>query len=176
MIYFTADEHYGHVKILKYCDRPFDSVEEMDEVMIGRHNSVVGQNDTTIHLGDFCLAKGNREKIHKEYITKLNGKHVFLEGSHDYWAKGWNLRQIHKQVINKQQIICCHYAMRVWPASHYNSWHLYGHSHGRLDGVGKSFDVGVDCFDFYPVSFDQVEVIMRGLPDNPGLVTKADRL
>jgi calcineurin-like phosphoesterase family protein len=62
--------------------------------------------------------------------------------------------------------------MRVWPRSHYNSWQLYGHSHGRLEPVGKQWDVGVDNNNFYPVSFDQLVEIMKNRPDNFNLVKK----
>jgi len=53
-------------------------------------------------------------------------------------------------------VVLCHYAMRTWDRSHYGSYHLYGHSHGKLERHGWSMDVGVDCFDFYPVSLRQV--------------------
>jgi calcineurin-like phosphoesterase family protein len=60
--------------------------------------------------------------------------------------------------------------MRTWEKSHYNSWHLFGHSHGKLPSFGKSFDIGVDTNDFYPYSFDEVKKIMDKLPDNFNLV------
>jgi calcineurin-like phosphoesterase family protein len=53
--------------------------------------------------------------------------------------------------------------MRSWPNSHYASWHLYGHHHGKLPPYGLSFDVGVDCWDFAPVSLGQVEEKMKTL-------------
>jgi calcineurin-like phosphoesterase family protein len=60
--------------------------------------------------------------------------------------------------------------MRVWPRSHYNSWHLFGHSHGKLEPVGKSWDVGVDKNNFIPLSLTQIEKIMEKRPDNPNFV------
>jgi len=57
--------------------------------------------------------------------------------------------------------------MRVWSRSHYNSWQLFGHSHGTLEPIGKQLDIGVDCHDFNPLSFDQVFKIMKSRPDNP---------
>jgi calcineurin-like phosphoesterase family protein len=55
-----------------------------------------------------------------------------------------------------QVIVLCHYSMQVWERSNHGSWHLFGHTHGKLKGVGMSFDVGVDCTDFVPLSLDQV--------------------
>jgi len=63
--------------------------------------------------------------------------------------------------------------MLVWDKSHFNSWQLFGHSHGMLSlaGLGKQFDVGVDNNDFYPVSFDQLLGIMKERPDNSNYIS-----
>ena len=162
MYFFTADEHYGHANIIKYCDRPFGSVEEMDEEIIRRHNSVVGPGDTVIHAGDFSLKK--KAEV-EDYVARLNGRHVFLRGSHDYWLDS-DAHEIWERKIDGRYVVVCHYAMRVWPRSHHNSWQLYGHSHGRLEPVGKQWDVGVDNNDFHPVSMDRLVEIMESRPDN----------
>jgi len=78
--------------------------------------------------------------------------------------------QIWEKRIYEQVVVVCHYAMRVWPKSHYNSWQLYGHSHGRLGGIGKQYDIGVDNNNFYPVSFNEICEIMQNKPDNSNLV------
>lgn len=168
MYFFTADEHYGHRNILKYCNRPFNSVDEMDAEIISNHNEVVKNGDIVVHVGDFTLAKN---QFAQKIVEQLNGEHIFIEGSHDKWMK-LQYAQIWQRTIEKQPIIACHYAMRVWPRSHYNSWLVYGHSHGGLPPEGKSWDVGVDNNDFYPVSFDQLKEIMDKRPDNFNLVKK----
>jgi calcineurin-like phosphoesterase family protein len=75
-------------------------------------------------------------------------------------------------MVEGQYVVACHYAMRVWPRSHYNSYLCYGHSHGQLAPQGKQWDVGVDNNDFYPVSFQKLKVIMENQPDNFNLVRK----
>jgi calcineurin-like phosphoesterase family protein len=171
MYWFTADEHYGHKNIIEYSDRPYDSVEEMDECLINNHNQVVQKNDTVIHAGDFTLWK-NVEGIYKKYIGRLNGIHIFLKGSHDYWLK-WNLsQQIWEKRIDGHYFVVCHYAMRTWARSHYNSFQLFGHSHGKLNTVGKQHDVGVDNNIYFPVSAKQIIDIMRDRPDNPNLIRR----
>ena len=163
MYFFTADEHYGHGKIIKFTNRPFSSVEEMDAEIIKRFNSKILPQDVTVHAGDFAW------KNEKEYITKLNGTHIFLRGSHDHWLPV-GAKYIYRKRIENQLIVVCHYAMRTWEASHYNSWQLFGHSHGWLEPIGKQHDIGVDNNDFFPLSFEEVKQIMMIRPDNPNLV------
>ena len=171
MYFVTSDEHFGHVNILKYCNRPFENVHEMNKAIIDRHNEVVDDNDTVIHAGDFTMGRD----AHR-YISKLNGNHIFLEGSHDKWmGKHHNNRQILEIKIQGTPVIICHYCMRTWARSHYNSWHLFGHSHGRLESLGKSHDIGVDGNNFYPYNEIQIAELMKKKPDNFNLIKKNSR-
>jgi len=150
--FFTADEHYFHQNILKYTQRPFTTVEEMNEKLIRRHNEVVGKNDTVIHAGDFALAA--KKKV-GEIIEQLNGYHVFLQGSHDKW--GTNLPFLWERKIGDVYVVVCHYPMLSWPRSHYGSIMLHGHSHGRLTNPpDRVLDIGVDSWDYYPVGLDEI--------------------
>jgi len=169
MYFFTGDEHFSHRNILKYCDRPFSSIEEMDEELIKRHNSVVSKGDITVHAGDFTLEK---KEVAYKYQQRLNGTHIFLKGSHDYWLRGTKCHEIWEKTIDGIYVVCCHYAMYVWNRSHFNSWQLFAHSHGKLEPAGKQWDVGVDSNDFYPLSFDQIKEIMENRPDNFNLVRR----
>ena len=171
MYYFIADEHHFHKNIIKYCNRPFENVKEMHEILIKNHNEVVTKNDVTIHAGDFSF--GSKERTYKKIISRLNGKHIFLKGDHDKWLGNtgnwcWQKR------IDKIPVFVCHYAMRVWWLSHYNSWQVFGHSHGKLDmdGLGKQWDIGVDNNDFKPVSFEQLREIMENRPNNFNYINK----
>ena len=80
-IHITSDNHFNHKNIIKYCDRPFSNVEEMNEVMIKKWNEMVRKNDVVFHLGDF--AKGNSWTI-KKIRDRLNGIIILLKGNHDY--------------------------------------------------------------------------------------------
>ena len=62
-----------------------------------------------------------------------------------------------------QVIVLCHYSMQVWDRSNYSAWHLFGHSHGKLKSIGLSFDVGVDCTGFTPLSLEVVASKMAQL-------------
>lgn len=56
MIYFTADTHFGHENVIRFCDRPFSSANEMDEAMIANWNARVRGNDTVYILGDMFFS------------------------------------------------------------------------------------------------------------------------
>ena len=171
MYFFTADQHYGHQNIIRFCDRPFSTVEEMDAELVKRHNEVVGEDDTVIHAGDFAFRNARSVQT---YIDELCGRHIFVRGSHDRWMDE-TVRDILELKIEDQFLVVCHYALRTWPRSHFNSWQLHGHSHGQLEPVGKQWDVGVDNNDYYPVSFERIREIMAGRPDNEGLVRSGRR-
>lgn len=167
MKYFTADTHFNHEKIIQYCARPFKNIDEMNNTLIDNWNSVVKKGDLVYHIGDFGW------RNFKPILDKLNGQIILIKGSHDY-----NQELKHKKIvkverlinmrIDKQPITLCHYCMRKWHLEHYNSWHLFGHSHGKLSPIGKSWDVGVDNNNFFPLSWDQIKKIMNERPDNPG--------
>lgn len=164
-IYFVSDTHFGHANIIKYCNRPFASVEEMDEAMIERWNAKVGPSDTVYHIGDFSLAKDH--KAIPEYRRRLNGHIHLIYGNHDWkrmqFLKGFVEIVPYKEIeVGEQKIVLCHYAFKTWNKSHYGSWNLHGHSHGSLgrDLTSKQLDVGVDCWNFTPISYDELVVEM----------------
>jgi calcineurin-like phosphoesterase family protein len=161
-IYFTSDLHLGHKNVIRYSNRPFGSVEEMDEELIRRFNSIVKKNDTVYDLGDTYF------KSPKLYEGRLNRKIIRIKGSHDHDIKEPRMLVIKPQGLldeygNQIVITLCHYSMRSWEMSHYASWHLYGHHHGTLEPYGLSFDVGVDCWNYYPISLEQVAEKMATL-------------
>lgn len=168
-VYFASDYHLGHTNILKYDPRPFKDVHHMNRTIIDNHNSVVRPNDDFFFLGDFAFSKDFRQV--ESWLDELNGNLHFIEGNHDhsktrklYQKYGTFLGGLADITVNNQQIILCHYAMRVWNRSHHGSWHLYGHSHHSLpdDPHSRSFDVGINGagYNYTPLSFNQVAKIM----------------
>jgi calcineurin-like phosphoesterase family protein len=156
-IWFTSDHHFGHKRIIELANRPFESVEAMDEEMIARWNDKVSKGDMVYHLGDFAFAD------HTPYLIRLNGQKRLILGNHDHSnrvnkAKGWATVDslLHITLPDKTPVVLCHYAMRVWSRSHHGAIHLYGHSHGNLTGDRQCCDVGVDCWNFEPVSIEDI--------------------
>jgi calcineurin-like phosphoesterase family protein len=175
--FFTSDTHFGHANIIKYCKRPFASVEEMDNTLIHNWNAIVRPEDTVYHLGDFAVGGGPAAP----YLRRLNGKIQFCLGNHDKRlvkmyldielelqsylneAVQFGTPYLREVTVEKQKIILCHYAMKVWNGSHKGDWQLYGHSHGTLpdDPTTLSCDVGVDCWNYFPVSMEQLRDKMK---------------
>ncbi len=184
MIYFTADTHFYHANIIKYCNRPFQNVEEMNEKLIENWNKIISPKDVVYVIGDFVFGHAEKQATRIiELVRSLKGNILLIKGSHDKLdhfdpstlgkdASRFKIFQDRIVTISyeNQEIVLCHYAMRVWPKSHFGTWHLFGHSHGKLEGLGKSFDVGVDCWNFKPLSFPEICGIMKTKPDNFNLI------
>jgi len=141
-------------------------------VMIERWNEKIGKKDVVYHLGDFGLTyKENLATV----LDQLNGKIHLIAGNHEnaavqnksrfVWIKDYYELKVKDPDCDNgvQRIILFHYAMRVWRGSYRGNWHLYGHSHGNLPDLDDHlcFDIGVDCHDFYPLSYDEVKAIMK---------------
>ncbi len=167
-IFFTADHHFGHSNIIKFENRPFSDANEMDETLIKKWNQKIGPKDQVFHLGDVSLRRPEKTK---KILDRLNGKIYLIRGNHDKsvlkpickdrfeWIKDYHFMK----VPNGPAIVLMHYCLRVWEKKHYDSWHLFGHSHSNLPEVeGElALNVGVDCWEYSPVSFDEISSRME---------------
>jgi calcineurin-like phosphoesterase family protein len=174
MIWFTADNHFGHEAIIDICGRPFKNEAEMEETMIEKWSERVKPGDVVYHLGDFALSYGAERKGRAgEILKRLPGQKWLISGNHDRkevtrnprWVKVKGIHEIKVplQFIpadpegRRKRIVLCHYALRTWNQMGRGSWMLHGHSHGNLtDYGGKICDVGVDCWDFAPVPITDI--------------------
>lgn len=172
--HFVSDAHYFHKNVIKYSNRPFVSVEDMNQQMIERWNKQVKPDDTVYHLGDFAFAKIEQIEF---ILSQLNGTKHFINGNHDKEIKKNRSRLIDSGLVtsikdyeeiyvNNQFIVLFHYGCRVWNKSHHGSWLCYGHSHSSLPPFGKSVDVGVDSTwitgkaEYRPFSFYEIKEFM----------------
>lgn len=153
--FFTSDTHFGHENIIKYCNRPFLNVEEMNDLIIKKWNEKVKEEDIVIFLGDFCFAKAH--KNFRYYNDKLNGNIIYIIGNHDTQN---SLKTIFKGVeveYNKKKIWCTHkpsdfkddYDINLVGHIH-NNWLIKKHKNTII------FNVGVDVHNFYPISIDEI--------------------
>lgn len=180
-IFFVSDTHFNHGNILNYCKRPYETVEQMNEDLIKRWNSVVKPNDTVFHLGDFMF--GNIGRFW-DFRSRLNGKIYLIHGNHDYklMCEG-NIEEGFEDicsqmniVVNGQKIYLSHFPFLAFDGIYKEkpSWQLFGHVHSNKDYLYSSpdisrltyllpmqYDVGVDNNNYTPVSFEQVKEIIN---------------
>lgn len=172
MKFFTADEHYGHRNVIKFCKRPFVDIDDMREKLIAAHNAKVSKGDFTYHIGDMFWRTCSVDEA-VTIMTRLNGQHVLVYGNHDELVEnGPHLRQKFVKISERlyldktsisPKIVLDHYAGRVWRGSHKGTWQLYGHSHAALpEAKTLSFDVGVDTRpDYAPWSEEEIAAKMK---------------
>jgi len=165
MIWFTSDLHLGHRAAISMCERPFETVEEMNETLINNFNSCVKKNDTVYILGD--IAHRTPTDVVNQWIAGMNGKKILCKGNHD---KRYD-KELFERIFdfleisaNGANVSLMHYPMMEWPKSYHGSLHLHGHIHSKGDynlqqkkeGILR-YDVGVDANGYYPVSIEQVK-------------------
>lgn len=172
-MFFTSDHHFGHKNIIQYCNRPFQSVDEMNEELVRRWNEKIGPEDKVYHLGDMAFASSEKET--REILDRLHGKIYLIKGNHEKLAKACSdrfewVKDYYELTVRddsfakgKQLVILFHYAIREWKGKYRGTYQLYGHSHGTLPDISDAlaFDVGVDCHDFYPLSWEEVKTKMQ---------------
>lgn len=166
--FFTSDTHFSHANIIKYENRPFKNVNEMDEYLIEKWNNKVNKNDEVYHLGDFAFAPSNRIR---EILNKLNGRIYLIWGNHDKEIKHNRsiqekfifCREYYSLKINNLPIILFHYPIAVWDRQHHGSIHFYGHIHSNLDNhhplvveLKNAYNVGVDVNNFEPKTLEEI--------------------
>lgn len=160
-IWFSADLHLLHPKIVNICDRP-TTMEEHDEWLIERINEKVSKRDTFYILGDVSM--GDKIKTEK-LLDRINGNKILIAGNHDNniltSTRFGEIKLIKDFTFNSPSfpnihIVLCHYPMLSWNRKIFGAMHLFGHVHGRLEGVGLSLDAGVDAHNYYPISLEEV--------------------
>lgn len=169
MIFFTSDLHLGHANVIRHCNRPFASVEEMDEALIDNWNSKVQSNNNTVYvLGDVMF---RNKKSPEEYLRRLKGKKHLITGNHDRdWVKKCNLGEFFESVNRmdflsdgQRQMTLCHFPMMSWPHNT-RAYLVHGHIHNNTDAeywplIRRSefiLNTGVDINGFAPVTFDEM--------------------
>lgn len=158
-IFFTSDTHFGHGGALGLYHRPFASVAEMNLAMVARWNETVGPEDEVWHLGDFAIRQPQATVA--ELLGLLHGRKRLLAGNNDPPATtqldGWETVQPYAEItVEGVLLVLCHYPFRTWHDMGKGSVNLHGHCHGRLTPQPRQFDVGVDVWDFRPVTLCEI--------------------
>lgn len=177
--FWTSDSHFGHFNVIRFCNRPYQTADEMNEDLIAQWNAIVSDEDEVYHLGDVSLTSPNSTL---KVLERLNGRIHLIIGNHEKSVlkkqatrdRFESIQDVLRVKIEDedakggyQSIFMSHYAHRVWDKSHHGCWHLYGHSHSGLEGApwGKSMDVGVDAHalhfgNYAPFSYEEIKGIL----------------
>lgn len=155
--FFIADTHFGEDNIRRYEDRPFDTVNEMDEVLIANWNKTVSPTDEVYILGDFG-ADGREEEI----LLKLNGTKYLLKGNHDiksndYYRSAGFAEVYDMPVLYKGFWILSHDAVYVNRNMPYAN--LFGHVHNNpiiKDYSSQHYCVSVERINYTPIGFGDI--------------------
>lgn len=193
MRFFTSDHHFGHANIIGYCDRNFPHVDAMNKAMFDNWNALVGPNDEVWVLGDLAMP-GTFNDVAPVWLAHLNGTKHLLVGNHDNsfqaTKRHYDRRYIEEigfasvshgsmdfTLNNGQDVLMCHFPYRGDPRDKYFSyrpednglWLLHGHIHNRwaVKRNERMINVGVDAWDFAPLSEDEVISIIDGSPSSP---------
>lgn len=166
MVWFTSDTHFSHKNIIDYCNRPYETIKEMNEALVENWNDCIAPDDTVFHLGDVCM--GGKNTV-DNWIPKLNGEVTVIRGNHDYKKRETDMVNHGWDVVEGYYIFYWH-SMLFYLV--HNPGHikdvpkgaviLYGHVHDaaphgphRINGH-LAYHVGVDTNDYKPVSLDKI--------------------
>jgi calcineurin-like phosphoesterase family protein len=184
MLWFTADQHFGHANIIRYCARPFRDVEHMETELIARYNARVAPDDEVIHVGDFSLDEREIARI----LPRLHGRHHLVVGNHDachpyhrryqralkYYVVDSNINPprlfdtVRSEMLVEDFLV--HHMPYVgdsrhearyleWRPKDEGRWLLHGHVHDAWAKRDRMINVGVDVRGYAPISLDEVRAI-----------------
>ena len=163
MIYITSDTHFCHNNIIEYDERPFNNIEEMNDVIINNWNAKVKDSDIVYHLGDFGL--GSTERL-KSIYNQLNGSITLVRGNHDYSLT--KLMEIGFDSIVDS--ITLKYKGYILKMNHYpdfsndnqeNILNIHGHTHSEHRFKDNLINLSCNAWNYEPVRLDDLISIYR---------------
>lgn len=172
MIYFISDTHFYHFNIIRYCNRPFKNMDEMNELIINNWNTYVTDEDTIYHLGDFSLSTEENLKI---IFNRLKGNKILIRGNHDrksvkfYEEIGFKVLTHAPIILDEYKLMLSHVPL---PDSKIKEGYinLHGHIHNKsinndypknIYSNNKHINLSVDVTNFKPVSLDEINELRR---------------
>ena len=175
---YTADLHFGHMSVIKFDQRPFLSVEEMDKTLIDLWNHRVKEKDDVYIVGDFAYKNQQPEEY---YLRQLKGRKHLVIGNHDTKllkneiAMGYfeSVDKMMHVADNGNHICLCHFPIAEWNGFFKGHYHIYGHIHNKTNEVfhyikqfDKALNAGCMMNDYTPASFHNkhLSLIMGGNP------------
>jgi len=169
--WFTADWHFNHPTIIKYCDRPYKTERKMKEDIIAKFNEVVNEDDTTYVIGDVGMYGRDKLAMLKPILAKMNGRKHLILGNHDegkpFTYERMGFTTVHTALQYNKDIFLRHdpAAANVAPNKIWFVGHVHNVFHITIDPI-VCYNVGVDVNGFYPVSFEQIMLHINDCKQN----------
>jgi calcineurin-like phosphoesterase family protein len=164
MIFFTADWHLWHDNIIELCSRPFNKLKHMHNTLIKNHNDVVSKDDHVYIIGDLYWGRNPHNLIN--IINKFNGKKHLILGNHDllkpFEYEETGIVQV-ATWLEVEEFILVHDPAKsiVYPGRRF----LCGHVHDLFVRQKNVVNVGVDVWNFHPISIDTVRKALSTLEE-----------
>ena len=170
--WFTSDTHFSHRNIIKMrtdVDKPlrdYVDIDEMNEDMVDKWNSLVAPHDKVIHLGDVAFAMKELNSL--EILNRLNGKKTLVMGNHDYKAKQYmeyfsNVCGCMEYTLDgDKRVILTHIPVHTSQVDYRFVGNVHGHLHSDSIPDDRYICVSVEQFNMAPVSRDEIIEIYRG--------------
>ena len=156
-----SDSHFFHKNIIAYCDRPYKDVDEMNEALAMNWNSVVSEDDTVYHLGDFSF-RGRIEPVSMA-LSILPGKKYLIRGNHDKLSATKYREAGFIEVYKSLDITVDGMTIRMEHIPNQNNYgdvdlYLHGHIHGlKWAQAGPNcFNVSVENINYTPITLPQI--------------------
>lgn len=149
MVYFISDLHFNHSNIIKYCHRPFRSVQSMNNALVRNWNQVVRPQDIVILVGDIAIGD------HRVWLEKLNGNIIVVHGSHD--------GNVGVPRVYYHNFLIVHDPDDA-PVD-WHGWVIHGHKHNNdmqnypfINFKNKTINVSVEVIGYRPMSLDKIKM------------------
>jgi calcineurin-like phosphoesterase family protein len=159
--FLCSDTHFSHKNIIKYCNRPFTNVKEMNIFLLKAWNEIIQKDDIVFFLGDFALGKIDK---HKAIYDKLNGNKIFIRGNHDSKKNEVPFIKEEKVFINyknKYKFVLQHRFDVNWKGRDEGVILLHGHEHNNkgenpISENNQAYNCCVEVNDYMPIHIEEV--------------------
>lgn len=174
-VWFYSDPHFDHANIIRYCNRPFISAEEMNNTLLREYHNRVKQGDTVYFLGDMTFGRGSKGA--RYWLDKLqsrcDAKFYYIKGSHDNdihpATNGLAVVEVASEKVisvNGEQVLLIHDPAQVDPS--WKGWVVHGHVHNYRPVLWKTHHINVSCdaVGFRPVSVNYIVGLIKDTTQN----------
>lgn len=166
-IFFISDLHLFHTNVIKYCNRPFSNIIDMNKHILDCWNNTISKDDTVYFLGDFALGECHKEDVYREYSRLLNGNMYFLKGNHDQSYNNLTkyftcIRAGYIVDYKGYHFILSHYPLpdEEIPDGFFNiHGHIHNTSYNKLNSIFNldyHINISADAINFTPMFIDNI--------------------